>query len=112
MLVFCSAIRIARVIPDDAILYSVENSATAVAVSNGMVKYAGLSHKVISLPGNIAKNLQDLKETVGQADIVFLDHLKTVYLSDLKVCVHFLSRSSACIIHDVRIFSHFSLKTI
>lgn len=52
-----------------------------------MLRFAGLDHKVTVLKGNLQENITALKEkhNVQTIDFLFIDHIKSSYLSDFQL---------------------------
>ncbi len=93
-----SAIRIARLLPEGALLISIEKSALFAvisifilnsfkAISTKMVELAGLSSKVKILIGTAENWIPKLKQRFNfeNVDLIFIDHWKDRYLPDLKI---------------------------
>ena len=87
-----SALRIARQLPSDGHVYSVEFSAANAALARRIIEHAGMGDRstiVVGHLGDGGKTLAHLREKCGFAagtlDFVFLDHDKEVYLSDLQL---------------------------
>lgn len=82
-----SAVRIARLLPEDGKLVSIEINPLFAAIATKVVEYAGLSHKVKIIVGAAEKVLPTLKNRfkINSLDFVFIDHWKDKYLPDLKV---------------------------
>nr|WP_245672826.1 O-methyltransferase [Aldersonia kunmingensis] len=85
-----SALRIARVMPDDAVLYSIEFNPANAAVAQRIWDHAGVGERIVVIVGTLGdhgKTLTALREThnfaPGTLDFVFLDHEKDEYLPDL-----------------------------
>jgi catechol O-methyltransferase len=86
-----SALRIARVMPADAVLYSVEFNPANAAVARRIWDHAGVGERVVVIVGTLAddgKTLDTLRDEhgfgPGTVDFVFLDHDKGQYLPDLR----------------------------
>jgi catechol O-methyltransferase len=85
-----SALRMARVMPREARLYSVEfNTANA-----EIVAHAGVDDKVTVIVGTLGDGGETIRTlrrehnfVPGSLDLVFLDHDKNAYLSDLELIV-------------------------
>ena len=79
---FCgySSILIGSALPPGATLTGIEIDADSVAVARQTVEYAGLSDRVEIIEGDSGKTIPTLK---GPFDLVFLDHWKDLYKSDL-----------------------------
>ncbi len=85
-----SALRIARQLPSDGRVYSVEFSAANAALARRIIEHAGMGERstiVVGHLGDGGKTLAHLRDECGFAaetlDFVVLDHDKDVYLSDL-----------------------------
>ena len=70
--------------------YSLERNPEFAAVIMCLVELAGLSDVVKVIVGSSSESLQRLHDsrTVGRIDLMFLDHYKPAYTSDLKLCEH------------------------
>lgn len=84
-----SALRIARVLPRDGHLYSVESNPANVAISRQVIAHAGAADRVTFIGGSLAdggKTIDSLAKLIppGSLDIVFIDHDKNAYLPDLQ----------------------------
>ena len=85
-----SALRIARQLPSDGHVTSVEFSAANAALVGRIIDHAGMGDRITFVVGSLGdggKTFAHLREKCGFAagtlDFVFLDHDKDVYLSDL-----------------------------
>ena len=90
-----SALRMARAAPA-ARIYSVEFSAANAAIARRIWSHAGVSDRITCLVGTIGDGGATLdvlasthEFTTGAVDLVFIDHDKSAYLSDLR---HILDR--------------------
>eukprot|EP01130_Rhizamoeba_saxonica_P002101 TRINITY_DN11909_c0_g1_i1.p1 TRINITY_DN11909_c0_g1~~TRINITY_DN11909_c0_g1_i1.p1 ORF type:complete len:232 (+),score=57.71 TRINITY_DN11909_c0_g1_i1:34-729(+) len=81
-----SAVRMARYLPDDGAFYSIDPNPTQAAVD--VVAKAGLSDKVHFLHGTGEQVIPELKDQLDfpSFDLIFIDHDKSAYLSDLLLC--------------------------
>ena len=89
-----SALRTARVMPDDAHLVSVEFLADNAEIARGILEHAGVSDRVTVVVGSIGDGgrTADALEAEhgfgpGALDFLFLDHDKDAYLPDLETIV-------------------------
>jgi len=85
-----SALRIAREMPADAHLYSVDMSAANAAIARRVLAHAGVADRVTVVVGTLGDGgvtVGSLRErhgfTQGSVDLVFVDHAKDAYLPDL-----------------------------
>ena len=85
-----SALRIARVMPTDAVLYSIEFNPANAAVARRIWDHAGIGERIVVIAGTLGDQgrtlgiLRDEHEfSPGTVDFVFLDHEKDEYLPDL-----------------------------
>ena len=85
-----SALRIARVMPTDAVLYSIEFNPANAAVARRIWDRAGTGERIVVVVGTLGddgRTLGVLRDEHGFApgtiDFVFLDHEKDEYLPDL-----------------------------
>jgi catechol O-methyltransferase len=86
-----SALRAARVMPDDAHLYSLEFNEANAAIARRILGHAGVDSRVTVIVGTLGdrgKTIATLEEehgfTQGSLDFVFIDHAKDAYLPDLE----------------------------
>jgi catechol O-methyltransferase len=86
-----SALRTARVMPDEAHLYSLEFLEANAAIARRILAHAGVESRVTVIVGTLGdggKTLATLEEEHGLAegslDFVFIDHAKDEYLPDLE----------------------------
>jgi len=82
-----TAVRIGRLLPDDAKLVSVEIDPLFAAIATKVVEFAGLSHKVSVEIGSLADRLPAIqrKGLAGPLGAVLLDHETSLYLPDLQL---------------------------
>lgn len=80
---FCgySAVLMARHLEGAGHVISVEKSETSVRAATGVIAFAGLSERVKIVHGSSSEAIPDLE---GPFDLVFLDHWKDLYRSDLE----------------------------
>src|SRR4051812_37764223 len=86
-----SALRTARVMPEDAHLWSIEFNAANAAIARRVIDHAGVSDRVTVVVGTlgdggvtIAALERDHGFEPGSVGFVFLDHAKEAYLRDLE----------------------------
>ena len=89
-----SALRMARVMPREARLYSVEFNTANAEIARRLLAHAGVDAKVTVIVGTLGdggETIRTLKRehnfVPGSLDLVFLDHDKKAYLSDLELIV-------------------------
>jgi catechol O-methyltransferase len=89
-----SALRMARVMPREARLYSVEFNTANAEIARRILAHAGVGAKVTVIVGTLGdggETIRTLKRehnfVPGSLDLVFLDHDKKAYLSDLELIV-------------------------
>jgi catechol O-methyltransferase len=89
-----SALRMARVMPREARLYSVEFNTANAEIARRILAHAGVDDKVTVIVGTLddggetIRTLQHEHNFVpGSLDLAFLDHDKKAYLSDLELIV-------------------------
>jgi catechol O-methyltransferase len=86
-----SALRMARVMPRDARLYSLELHAANAEIARGVLTHAGVDDRVTVLVGTLGETIRTLTRengfTQGSLDLVFIDHDKNAYLPDLELIV-------------------------
>jgi len=86
-----SALRMARVMPPDAQLYSVEFNPGNAAIARRSLAHAGVANRVTVVVGTLGDGgatLRRLRDEYGfvegSLDLVFLDHDKHAYVPDLQ----------------------------
>jgi catechol O-methyltransferase len=85
-----SASRIARKLPAEGHLYSVELNNDNATIARRVIEHAGASDKVTFVVGALGdggatvEQLEQLGFATGSVDVVFLDHDKEAYLPDLE----------------------------
>jgi predicted O-methyltransferase YrrM len=86
-----SALRIASMLPEGGRLYSIEFSAANAKIARRIIDHAGASNQVTVIEGYLADGgatISVLRNHHGFApnclDVLFLDHAKDHYLSDLR----------------------------
>jgi catechol O-methyltransferase len=89
-----SALRMALVMPREARLYSVEFNTANAEIARRILAHAGVDAKVTVIVGTLGdggETIRTLKRehnfVPGSLDLVFLDHDKKAYLSDLELIV-------------------------
>ncbi|HVD87635.1 MAG TPA: O-methyltransferase, partial [Jatrophihabitantaceae bacterium] len=87
-----SALRMARAMPREARLYSLEFNTANAVIARRILAHAGVDDRVTVLVGTLGdggETIRALKRecnfTPGSLDLVFLDHDKKAYLSDLEL---------------------------
>ncbi len=85
-----SALRIARAMPTDATLYSIEFNPANAAVARRIWDHAGVGERITVVVGTLGDHGQTIDSLrrqhafgSGAVDFVFLDHEKSEYLPDL-----------------------------
>ncbi|MFD6159745.1 O-methyltransferase [Nocardia sp. NPDC060256] len=86
-----SAVRTGRVMPSTARLVTVEASPDNAEIARAVIEHAGLADRITVLIGKIGDGGATMRHLAiehdfapGALDFVFIDHLKTAYLPDLK----------------------------
>jgi len=84
-----SALRIARSLPEDGLLVSIDIDPLFAAIATKIIEYAGASHKVKVLMGEVETKADKIAELLsvdvdGQADFVLCDHSKDMFVPDLQ----------------------------
>ena len=87
-----SALRMARAMPREARLYSVEFNTANAVIALRILAHAGVDDRVTVLVGTLGDGGETIRTlrrecnfTPGSLDLVFLDHDKNAYLSDLEL---------------------------
>ena len=105
-----SAVRMARLLPPNAKVVSVEFSAYNASVARRLIEHAGVSSRVTVVEGYISDGGKTLERVARElegrpADFVFLDHAKEVYLSDLlRLAGRGLLRKGTVVVADNVLF--------
>ena len=106
-----SALRIARAAPD-AEVFSVELSSDNAEVAQRIWAHAGVDDRVTCVVGTIGDGGQTLDALsnehgfgAGSVDLLFIDHEKSVYLSDLQTILDrgWLHKGSIAVADNVRV---------
>lgn len=95
--------RIGRLLPEGAKFYSIEISPVHAAIATQIIKFAGLQDKCQVLVGGSSDVLKEFRVKTGQqhVDLFFIDHLKSLYLHDLKLIEELgLLKSGSVIVAD------------
>lgn len=86
-----SALRMARVMPSDAHLYSVEFNPANAEIARRILAHAGVANRVTVVVGSLGDGGDTLRRLrdehgfgEGSLDLVFVDHDKDAYLPDLQ----------------------------
>jgi len=85
-----SALRIAKALPEDGFLVTIDIDPLFAAIATKIVEYAGASHKVKVLMGEVDAKADKIAallsvETEGKADFVLCDHSKDKFVPDLQL---------------------------
>lgn len=82
-----SALRIAKNLPENGKLLSVEKDELFAAIATKIIEFAGLDHKVKIWIGTVHSELLNITERMQKqpADFVLCDHSKERYVPDLKL---------------------------
>eukprot|EP00434_Breviolum_minutum_P022246 symbB.v1.2.019632.t3/scaffold1616.1/size109294/8 len=75
-----SAVRIAQLLQDGAVLYTIEEDRDNAIMADAIIQHAGLSNVVV-LQGKLESVQSQLPRPM---DLVFLDHSKALYLSEIQ----------------------------
>lgn len=106
-----SALRMVRVMPSDARLYSIELNPANAQIARRIWDHAGVGDRVTVIVGHLGdggSTLDQLKTAHGFAprelDFVFIDHDKAAYLPDLKHILdqNWLHRGSVVVADNVK----------
>eukprot|EP00696_Hemimastix_kukwesjijk_P016294 gnl/Hemi2/4674_TR1616_c0_g1_i1.p1 gnl/Hemi2/4674_TR1616_c0_g1~~gnl/Hemi2/4674_TR1616_c0_g1_i1.p1 ORF type:complete len:220 (-),score=90.26 gnl/Hemi2/4674_TR1616_c0_g1_i1:146-778(-) len=94
-----SAVRTSRLLAEGSVLTSIDPNPVTNAIARQIVAHAGLSAKHQILEGTASSVLPSLQGK--QFDLVFIDHEKSLYLSDLLVIENAgLLRSGSIVVAD------------
>ncbi|MBP1162345.1 O-methyltransferase [Rhodococcus sp. PvR099] len=85
-----SALRMARVMPPNATICTVEINPANEAIARRIFEHAGVGERITSVVGSIGDGGETMRRLrdeygidTGTVDFVFVDHLKSAYLPDL-----------------------------
>jgi len=107
-----SALRMARMMPQGARLYSVEFAEANAAVARRIWEHAGVTDRITAVVGSIGDGgaTLDMLESScgfgpGALDLLFIDHDKAAYLPDLELILErrWLHKGSVAVADNVRI---------
>jgi catechol O-methyltransferase len=96
-----STMRIARLLPENGKIYTIDPASCEYAKI--LVNYAGLSHKVVFVNGFSHEHIPLMKKINNNKcfDMVFIDHDKSLYYSDLRLIeTNKLLRSDSVVVAD------------
>lgn len=79
-----SAIRIARLLNDDAHLVTLEINKNNAKIAQQMIDHSGVSSKITVVVSDLKEYIHNLKD-IEPFDLVFIDHWKDQYLPDFKL---------------------------
>eukprot|EP01052_Picozoa_sp_SAG31_P018971 SAG31_NODE_1365_length_8621_cov_61.731049_7_plen_446_part_00 len=102
-----SALRIARNLPDNGSLLSVEKDALFASIATKIVEFAGLEHKVKIWVGTIDSEISNIRDRLQNypADFVLCDHSLERYVPDLKLLeIRGVVGASTSVIGDLDIY--------
>jgi len=107
-----SAIRMARKLPKQGRVYSIEFNEANAAIARRIIDHAGLSDQiqvVVGTLGDGGQTLDYLESNVGlsagKVDLVFIDHAKDAYLPDLMLILEkgWLHRGSIVVADNIKV---------
>lgn len=101
-LVGYSAILMAKNLPDDGKIFTIEVNPQSARLAKENIKKAGFSDKVEIHVGDA---LQVISEIKGEFDMVFLDATKEEYLDYLKLCESRLKKGGVVFADNVKMFA-------
>lgn len=94
-----SAVRMARLLPTDGELWTIDPVPRKAAAT--LVNHAGMDMKIRFMTGTALGVIPLLDHLKGKIDMVFIDHAKDKYLSDLKLIEKYgLLHSGSVIVAD------------
>lgn len=101
-----STVRIASILPKSSRLYSVDPECTGHAIKSAFLAHAGISKdRVISVYDYSQNFLKQMADRGEKIDVMFIDHVKNLYLSDLKLALELgVLNKGAVIIADNVLF--------
>jgi len=82
-----STVRFARLLKEGDILYSVDPEPLGHSIACFLTHHAEVADKVEQIYGYSTDFLKQLSEEGKKIDLLFIDHVKTLYLSDLKLAM-------------------------
>jgi len=85
-----SSLRIAKALPADGVLVTIDIDPLFAAIATKIIEYAGASHKVKVLMGEVTTKADKIASLLGVdvkgvADFVLCDHSKDKFVSDLQL---------------------------
>jgi catechol O-methyltransferase len=90
-----SALRMARVMPGEARLYSLELNTENAEIARRILAHAGVDDRVTVIVGTLGDGGETIRTlrreynfAPGSLDLVFIDHDKKAYLPDLELILH------------------------
>eukprot|EP01062_Namystynia_karyoxenos_P011695 TRINITY_DN141_c6_g1_i1.p1 TRINITY_DN141_c6_g1~~TRINITY_DN141_c6_g1_i1.p1 ORF type:complete len:322 (+),score=97.87 TRINITY_DN141_c6_g1_i1:83-967(+) len=96
-----STLRIARLLPEGGVVHSVDPSALGHAVQAKLLDFSGLRTRVKTVfdySGNYLRELAEKKITI---DLMFIDHVKELYLPDMQLALSLgLFRKGSVVVAD------------
>ena len=94
-----STIFMARALPDDGTITTMEWDEEVVKEAHENFRTTGQTHKIESLVGDAREMLRDLDP--GSYDMIFMDHEKFMYSGDLPECVRLLREGGTLVVDNV-----------
>jgi predicted O-methyltransferase YrrM len=94
-----STIFIARALPEDGMITTLEWDEVVVREARENFLAAGQTHKIESLVGDAREILKDLEPE--SKDMIFMDHEKYMYSGDLPECVRILRDGGTLVVDNV-----------
>jgi len=82
-----STVRFAGQMPRDGLLHSVEPEPMGHAVGMALLRYAGVADKVVAEYDYSGNVLRRFAKEGKKIDMLFIDHVKELYLDDLKLAL-------------------------
>jgi catechol O-methyltransferase len=81
-----SAVRMANLLGDDGMLYSIEIDPLCAAIASQIVERAGLSRRVRIIVGPVAEGLSKIRSDYGvmSVNLFLVDHAHDAYVSDVR----------------------------
>lgn len=97
-----SAILIAKILPHDGKVFTIEINEESVKLAEENIRKAKLSDKIVIYIGDALEVIPQIKE---EFDMIFLDATKEEYLDYLRLCENKLKKGGVVFADNVKIFA-------
>lgn len=93
-----STVRFAACLEPDALIYSVDPEPMGHAIKMALLAHAGLTDRVEPVYDFSDRWLKKLAAKGEQLDLLFIDHVKVLYLSDLQLAISLNVLAPGCVV--------------